>query len=300
MLVASDYAVDVIDDLSRGSAASLEIAAPSSEVLVGDIRHRGFVDDIFSGRSYDAIIHLAALHYIPDCDADPQRCVSINVGGTQNLLDSARAASSVRAVVFASTAAVYSPQEAPHSEHSPLGPTDIYGASKLACEELLKIYAQRAGVPVGIARLFNVFGPGETNPHLVPTIVQQMTSAQTLALGNLESRRDYVYTEDVAAAFLALMNACIEGRAGTYNVGTGVATSGAQVVSTLAAVLGERKTTVTRDPSRLRVSDRPVLVADISRATHELDWRPQVDLAAGLLEAMSAPFQLSTRETDVP
>ena len=55
-------------------------------------------------------------------------------------------------------------------------------------------------ISLGVARLFNVFGPGETNPHLIPTIVRQLQQGPELRLGNLSTKRDYIYVEDVARA----------------------------------------------------------------------------------------------------
>ena len=150
------------------------------------------------------VIHLAALHFIPACNRDPQRAIRVNVDGTQGVLKAAADAASVVGVVVASTAAVYAPSTEAHSESSTIGPTDIYGLTKLWSEQLAELFARSTGKSVGIARLFNVFGPGETNPHLIPTIVRQLQQGPELRLGNLSTKRDYVYVEDVARGLIAL------------------------------------------------------------------------------------------------
>ena len=126
------------------------------------------------------IIHLAAVHFIPDCDADPEACLSTNVLGTQVALDSAQGSATVRAFVYASTVAVYQPSVEPHHESSRLAPTDVYGSSKLAGEQLVAWLGRRTGMPTGIARLSNVYGPDETNPHLIPVVISQVYAVKYL------------------------------------------------------------------------------------------------------------------------
>ena len=129
---------------------------------------------------------------------------------------------------MASTAAVYAPSEQPHDETSAIGPTDIYGLTKLWTEQLAELFHRKTGKPVGVARLFNVFGPGETNPHLIPTIVLQLQRGSELRLGNLRTKRDYVYVEDVARGLISLARDRLAGKSVTCNLGTGHQYDGAR------------------------------------------------------------------------
>src|SRR6201999_2072091 len=105
----------------------------------------------------DIIIHLAALHYIPECEANPTLAVSTNVIGTLNLLQSAPSGCRF---VFASSGAVYRPHDKPHSEAtSELGPTDIYGFTKLHGEHYVATMAAKRNLRAVVVRLFNVVGP---------------------------------------------------------------------------------------------------------------------------------------------
>ena len=142
---------------------------------------------------------MAAIHFIPACEADPLACIRVNVEGTEALLEACAKTDSVEAVVVASSAAVYRPSELAHDEDSDLL-TDIYGHSKLWTEHLGKLFHARSGVPIGIARFFNVYGPGETNPHLIPTVLRQVENGDEISLGNLTTRRDYVFVGDVSEA----------------------------------------------------------------------------------------------------
>ena len=272
-LLAEGYEVVVVDDLSRGSRENLGADLARVSVLEQDVTHG--LTGIFSSFRPEAVFHLAALHFIPDCDADPARCLRVNVDGTRSVLEAVGALSDPVSLVLASSAAVYAPADGPHREQEDsLGPVDVYGYSKLWAEELAAGFAARTGTAVGIARLFNVFGPGETNAHFIPSLICQMKSGEPVRLGNLSSRRDYVFVDDVADALLRLARYGLDGQSATVNVGSGRAYSGNEVVEALAG-LAEAGVAPVTDPSRLRPVDRPVLLADPTLAQKLLDWTPR-------------------------
>jgi UDP-glucose 4-epimerase len=146
---------------------------------------------------------------------------------------------------------------------------------------------------VGIARLFNVFGPGETNAHFIPSLICQMKAGESVRLGNLASKRDYVFVDDVADALLRLARYGddghgVAGQPTTMNVGSGRAYSGHEVVDTLAG-FNAAGVNPTIDPRRLRPMDRPTLLADPTLAQKLLDWTPRTALAEGLRAAWDRP-----------
>lgn len=289
-MVDRGYDVLVYDDHSRGAAERLDDSLAKSVRLVrGDVRNRDLLVSALRDHGSQVLIHLAAVHFIPDCDANPERCLSVNISGTQAVLDAAGLSPNVSAIVYASTAAVYEPDSNPHLEDaSRLAPTDVYGYSKLAGEQLVSAFNERTGTACSIARLFNVFGPSETNPHLIPTAIRQAQSGKSLRLGNLATRRDYVFTDDVARALVSLADATSSGERLVCNVGTGETHTGEEIVSDVGRLLG-RHLTVLTDPGRIRSSDRPALCADVSRAERLLGWRPQVSFEDGLAAAIEEP-----------
>src|SRR5439155_2778218 len=147
------------------------------------------------------IFHFAAVHYIPFCTANPFEAMRINVLGTQAVIDAAAAGPTGR-IVFASTSDVYSVKDAPLSEDDPIGPYTVYGTTKMMSERLLWLATtMNPRLSVSVARLFNVYGPRETNPHVLPEVLDQLKSGGcTLRLGNLWPLRDFVFVEDVADA----------------------------------------------------------------------------------------------------
>ncbi|MDQ2811088.1 MAG: NAD-dependent epimerase/dehydratase family protein [Actinomycetota bacterium] len=294
-LLAESCDVVVVDDLSRGSPQNLGPDRDQVTVVQEDVRNGlGRILEFFQPQ---VIFHLAALHFIPDCDADPARCLQVNVDGTRAVLDATATLGLRASLVLASSAAVYAPADGPlREQEDSIGPVDVYGHSKRWAEELAAGFAARTGTAVGIARLFNVFGPGETNAHFIPSLICQLKAGELVRLGNLFSRRDYVFVDDVADALLRLARYTRDGRSATLNIGSGRAYTGHEVVKALAAfssVLAGGAPVI--DPSRIRRVDRPMLLADPARAQKLLGWTPRTSLLDGLQAAWDCPVGAGVR-----
>ncbi|CRK56906.1 UDP-glucose 4-epimerase [Alloactinosynnema sp. L-07] len=274
------FRVVAVDDGSAGTLGRLGEFTGCLDVAIRvvDIRHRDELARLVAATRPWAVIHLAARHFIPDCEREPGQTLAVNVIGTQNLLDACAAHPPAR-FVFASTADVYAADLRAHSEDDPIGPLGVYGCSKLLGERLLRDQAHRLpGCAVVIARLFNVYGPGDPNPHLLPEVIRQLQHAAVLRLGDLESARDFVYVDDVAEALVALLDT---GHSGVFNVGTGHAVSGRELVGLVADTIGQ-KISVELDPERLRRRVRPVLYAVPDRLRQVLPWWPHTTLRGGV------------------
>lgn len=192
-------------------------------VRVLDVRRRDEVMRLVATEQPWGLVHLAARQFIPDCERAPAETLEVNVLGTQHVLD-ACAHHPPRPLVFASTADVYEPSNHPHDETAQTGPQGVYGWSKLVGEGLLADQAHRLdGCQVVLARIFNVFGPGDPHPHLLPEVLRQARHHRQLRLGDLESARDFVYVDDVADALTVLLRTQTEG---AYNLGSGVPVTG--------------------------------------------------------------------------
>lgn len=254
-----------------------------------DIRDAEAIGRLIEDFRPDIVVHLAAIHYIPECDANPALAVATNVAGTVNVM--AACEPGVR-FVFASSGAVYQPDEAPHREfESALGPADIYGITKLQGEEYLRAFTRDRGLSGCIVRLFNVIGPGETNPHLLPAIVTQLKSgADTIDLGNIHPKRDYIDVLDAAGGFAAAaLGTNPDGVAcETVNLGSGQQYSVDDILARMRSVLG-LEFEVRQDPSRMRAVDRPFLGADISHIRDVFGWKPQHSLDDTLQRTWETP-----------
>ena len=220
-LIFKDHVLCIVDNQRYRETRFTKEELKYFELQKVDIRDEEKIAEIINDFQPDVIFHLAAIHYIPECEAMPALAISTNIEGTINLLS--RCHEHCR-FVFASSGAVYSPQEVPHSEvDSPCGPMDVYGFTKLHAEEYVKYFSQQRGFPAVVVRLFNVVGPGETNPHLLPEIFAQLESGNSLLkLGNLTSKRDYIDLRDAAAGFWAVATRGVIplGETITVNLGT--------------------------------------------------------------------------------
>ena len=287
------YQVLGYDNLSRGQR---ENVPPGVSLIAGDIRDAGPLAETISSFRPDCVIHLAAMHFIPDCVARPLETMDVNVTGTRVVLEACRE-SSVRTVIFASTGAVYAPSNQPCVEDAtPLGPLEVYGESKLAGEELVRIFHDETGIAVTVLRLFNAVGRRETNAHVVPHIFESLRRSDVIELGNIEPRRDYIDTRDVADAIAAVAGSSRGFR--IFNVGTGEAYSVRDIVNRLERILG-RTITVVQDAARVRATERMLLVSDIGRIAAATGWAPRLPLDETLRD-IAAAYGLQAQPFSMP
>jgi UDP-glucose 4-epimerase len=277
--LARDHEVVLLDNRNRVAPRIEDIAhLPVREV---DITDHEEVSRVIRELKPEVVFHLAAIHYIPECNANPERTLRVNVEGTQGLLRACSAVG-VKHFLYASSGAVYADAMEPLSETSAVRPVDIYGWSKWFGEELCRWHGDQEGLPITICRFFNNFGPRETNLHIIPEILQQLRSGDSLRLGNTTTRRDYIHTRDCAEAVIRLAALPPRG-VRVVNIASGHHASVAELIELLGQILG-RKLQVVADPSRYRKADKQVQVADISLLKELTGWRPQIGLRDGLTD----------------
>ena len=273
------HAVYVQDDLSFGRRELADV--PDARFFKVDIRDRAATQQVFAEVRPQWVLHLAAVHFIPYCNAHPAEAADININGTISVLDACAATPAVEQVFVASTAAVYPIADGPMAEDHPTGPMDIYGTTKLATEKIASEFHLRTGTPTVVGRFFNAFGPNETNPHLIPEIQRQvLAGARTLHLGNLDPKRDFIHTEDMSRAMAALLKAGIKG-CEVFNIGRGIEYSVREIVEAFARQLGE-PLAIEVDPARVRKVERMHLLADVTRLKQRTGWEPRWGIDEGV------------------
>ena len=262
--------VVVIDNLATGRREHVNEAATFVE---RDIRDGVDLDGV------DVVFHLAAQADVTTSVAEPAFDATVNVVGTVNVLEAARAAGAK--VVFSSTGgAIYGEVGEPATEDTPRLPVSPYGIAKLCAEEYLFGWNRIHGSRHVVLRFANVFGPRQS-PSLeggvISIFLDRMARGEaTTIFGDGLQERDFVYVGDVVAALLA---AGSTGEAGVHNVGTGRATSVLDLHRACAAVAGSTAEPEFA-PARLGEARRSVL--DVGRTERELGWRPAVSLDDGL------------------
>ena len=269
----------VIDDLSFGNRDFLTI--PDTYFHKLDILNEDGLTEVIHKIDPDWIIHLAAIHFIPYCNQHPFKSSNINIQGTINVLSAAKSLKNLEKMFFASTAAVYPICDHAIPETQQTNPLDIYGLSKLAGEHLMNEFHLQTSIPTIICRFFNAFGPNETNLHLIPEIQRQVNSGlRTIELGNLEPKRDFIHTYDMARAIFMLLDKFDSG-IDVFNLGSGQEYSVIDVVKEFENQLGE-EIMIKVDQSRVRKVERMHLLADISKLKAFMNWEPEISLSEGI------------------
>jgi UDP-glucose 4-epimerase len=280
-LLADGYGVTVIDDLSSGKASRV---AAEAQLIEMDIVDGAAVEKIVEQVRPEAVYHLAAQASVTASVEDPGRDCDVNVKGTLNVVAAANGLEIP--VVFTSTGGALYGDEAPMptSEEREPAPLSPYGASKWAGESYVKTWGLAHGVPNAVARLGNVYGPRQS-PHGEAGVVaifthKLYTGERPKLYGHGRPTRDYVYVGDVVSALRAAA-----GRAGTYNVATGVETDVLTVWRELSEVAGMD---VEPELADLREGELEHSCLDAARAQRELGWRPQVSIREGLCTTYQA------------
>lgn len=284
-LRAVGFPVVAVDDGSAGTLSRLERLPSDPDLMVRllDIRDRSPLLRLMNVIRPWAVVHLAARHSVVDCEVLPGETLSVNVLGTQNLLD-ACAENPPHRLVFASSADVYAPSPAAHTEDDLLQPHGVYGSSKWLCEMLLEDQAIRLpDCGAMIARLFDVYGPDNPHPHLIPEILEQADHGSTLELDDLNAARDYVYVDDAAEVLVELLRGK---HAGPVNIATGEAMTGHDVVDVLSDLMGQ-PFEIQDDDRRPRRFAHPVSHGSPDRLRAILPWWPRIPLRDGLRRAMA-------------
>ena len=268
-LITRGDEVTVLDDLSTGRREQVNEAAT---LVVHDVREPFEVDA-------DVVYHLAAQADVSTSMERPGFDAAVNVVGTVNALEAARAAGAP--LIFSSTGgAIYGDVESPAAEDAARRPMSAYGIAKLAAEAYVVGWNRIHGSRHVVLRLANVYGPrqsAELEGGVVSIFLERLARGeQTLVFGDGEQSRDFVYVGDVVAALLAVTEA--EG-GGTFNIGTGTETTVNELHRLCAQTVG-----VDAEPRYVaaRAGDARRSVLDATRAERELGWRAQTPLAEGL------------------
>jgi UDP-glucose 4-epimerase len=276
-LVARGDEVSVLDDLSAGRVARLDERAQLHILSIIDAEQLSMIAQKVRP---ELICHLAAQIDVRVSVAFPSRDAQINVVGTVNVLEAARAADA--RVVLCSTGGALYGRDAPIpslEDVLPL-PESPYGIAKYCAEQYVGLYNRLHSTRHAVLRFANVYGPRQDpsgEAGVVPIFCSRLLAGKRPTIyGDGTQTRDYVYVGDAVAAFLAVSGS---DRPGTWNIGTGVETS----VLDLAAIIGQaagRPLEPEFAPERPGELQRSALAS--VRAERDLGWRPATSLADGV------------------
>ena len=292
-LLEAGHSVTVYDSLVTGHRLALPEKAKFIRASLDDSHA---LTNALTPGEFDAVMHFAAFIEAGESMKDPGRFFKNNFVNSLSLIESATRAG-IKKFVFSSTAAVYVSSEEPLKEDSPLGPTNVYGQTKLMTEQTLEWYRQIHGLHFAALRYFNACGalPGrgeahQPESHLIPLVLR-------VALGERSSAsifgtdyptpdgtciRDYIHIEDLVSAHLLALNALDQNDKLIYNIGSGTGYSVREVIETARKVTGQ---TIPVIESPRRAGDSARLVASSEKIRRELNWKPQHDNLHDIIES---------------
>lgn len=279
-LLSDGYQVFVIDNLRSGRREYVPLQANFLELDLARADESA-VFEVIRDYSPDAVIHLAAIHYIPQCIANPSETFLANVRSTDVLARALRGIHTKK-LIAASTADIYPVANRAHVESEAPAPANPYGLSKFLLEEIIAGAARSNPNLSSVAlRLFNVYGPGDTNPHVIPRVVELLrSSAPEIRVGATQTTRDFIHIDDVVQAICTTLERD-SGPYNVFNVGTGHATPIWQVLRILMQAADDHRQVI-EDKNLLRKYDRPFLTSDVTKIRQTLNWRPMIAIEQGL------------------
>lgn len=284
-LVRAGHAVTVYDSLVTGH----QKAVPAEATFVqADLSDSHALIETLTREKFDAVLHFAASIEAGESMKEPGRFFQNNFSNSVKLMENAMRAG-VKKFVFSSTAAIFQSSDEPLTEESPLGPTNVYGETKLMVERALEWYRQIHGLHYATLRYFNACGalPGrgeahQPESHLIP-LVLRVALEQSEAINIFGTDyptpdgtciRDYVHIADLVSAHLLALEGLGERDQLIYNLGGGNGYSVREVIETARQVTGHRIPAV-ENPRR--PGDSAILVASSEKIKRELGWKPQHD-----------------------
>ena len=283
------YEVVVLDNLAYGHREIIEDVV-KVELVVGDTSDRKLLDDLFSIRNIDAVMHFAAFIAVGESVKEPGNYYKNNVASTLNLLE-AMLAAEVNKFVFSSTCAVYGmPKEIPMTENHPHNPLSPYAASKDMVERILADFDTAHQLKSVAFRYFNASGAdpsgllGEDHDpetHLIPlALLTALGKRKQLYIFGTDydtpdgtAVRDYIHVNDLAAAHVLGLEYLLKGGdSQVFNLGNGNGFSVREVIETARKVTGAEIPAIESDR---RAGDAPILVGSSDKVRNMLGWNPQ-------------------------
>jgi UDP-glucose 4-epimerase len=284
-LLKAGYSVTVYDSLVTGH----RLAVPEGATFIeADLSDSHALAKTLTDQAFDAVMHFAAFIEAGESMKDPGRFYNNNLTNSLTLIETAVRAG-VNRFVLSSTAALYQSSDEPLTEDSPLGPTNVYGHTKLMVEQALEWYRKIYGLHFAALRYFNACGalPGrgeahQPESHLIPLVLR-------VPLGEREAAqiygtdyptpdgtciRDYIHVADLISAHLLALDGLSERDRLIYNLGSGNGYSVRAVIEAARQVTGHA---IPTNELPRRLGDSARLVASSEKIKRELGWEPEHD-----------------------
>jgi GDP-4-dehydro-6-deoxy-D-mannose reductase len=264
-----------------------DIRPAGENVFVGDLSDRAALTRAISESKPDVIFHLAGIIKSDDLEM----YYKSNLFGTLSLLEAIMQSDLRPKLIVASSSAVYglTKNVRPITERSPLHPVTEYAVSKAAQETAALRYHYAYGLPVIIARMFNLLGPGQSPDLACSAFARQIALAEIsdqseIVTGSLDAKRDFVDVRDAVRAFALLAE---KGEAGQiYNVCSGRAVA---IQKCLREMMSQsrKQLSARTEAARVQKNDVPVQVGSFQKLKKVTGWNPRISLNQSLADLLA-------------
>ncbi|MBI3817178.1 MAG: GDP-mannose 4,6-dehydratase [Planctomycetes bacterium] len=273
--------VVVYDNFLHGTLANLTDVRDRVKIISGDILDAWRVAQAITENNVEFILSTVGDTYVPTAYDVPSRFFQINVLGCLSLLQATKQFN-IKRYLYVSSTEVYG--EAPTkkvTEKTELLPLNTYAVSKLAADRLCYTYHKEHDIPVICARIFNAYGPRETEPYVIPEIIAQLARGNVVRLGNIKAERDFTYVHDTARWLIDLMRS--DAPFGEpVQVGSDNCYSIEWLAHKIADVMGVKNLKIEIDPRRKRRLDIERFQCDNTLLKKHIPVHPRWTIDEGL------------------
>lgn len=276
-LISKKYSVIIIDNLKTGEKKNVNRKAEFIKFDIRDVNLKKLIKE----KKPDYIFHLAARASLSGSVKTPREDIDVNLFGTQNLIEAVKD-TSVKKIIFASSAAVYGESRAlPIKENFTKNPTSIYGVTKLASEFLMSNCSKQYHLPVVLLRFSNVYGPRqniEGEGGVIAIFAGKLKKRKPLMIyGDGKQTRDFIYVGDVTEACISSLAEKVQG---IFNISTSKETS---IVELTKYFYMSKTKIIYKDPQIIEVKRSSMSYSKFNKIT---GWKPQVVIKTGIKETL--------------
>tara|TARA_R110000824_G_scaffold354377_1_gene541500 strand:+ start:4173 stop:5141 length:969 start_codon:yes stop_codon:yes gene_type:complete len=271
---------------SKTSLDLADISADKLHLITGDVRDYDFVQRLFNEYEFDTIFHLGALSEVRKCQSNAKLAYDTNIGGTVNILETAKMSGGISAIVVSSSDKAYGRCRLPYTEDDPLDGKGIYEASK-SCQDLVaRSYFYNYDMPVVVTRCSNLYGGTDMNfSRIIPNTIRSVFNGKSPLIwtGAENFIREFLHVDDAANAYISIAENISAAKGNAYNIGSGEKITIGKLVE---KILEKMPTDVEIEYRERTFPEINNQYLDSSKIKNDIGWEAKIDLDEGLSMAI--------------
>ena len=272
---------------SKTSIDLMGIKSDRLNLIGGDVRDYDFVQRMFNEYEFDTIFHLGAMSEVRKCQSNAKLAYDTNIGGTINLLETARMSEGISAIIVSSSDKAYGRCELPYSEEDPLDGKGIYEVSK-SCQDLVaRSYFYNYDMPVAVTRCSNLYGGADVNfSRIIPNTIRSVLNNKSplIYTGAEHFIREFLYVDDAVDAYLSIADSIDTTKGNAYNIGSGEKITIGKLVEKILDKMPTDVKIEYRDRTFPEINNQYL---DSSKIKKDTGWEAKVGLDEGLSKTIA-------------